>query len=513
MSGEHEYKVGSGRPAWDLIGNWIDNCAQNHVKCNQTSQKERWYPTRLLDLRNATELRVKLIDTTETPPDGPYVSLSHRWHSTSVKKTTQDTLTAFMNGIDVSSLPKTFQDAITVSRNLNVRFLWIDSLCIIQETNDWERESSLMGHIYANAMCNLSALGATAENGGLFFPRDAESIRPLKLDIACKDGPYDLVHQGFWKSAVDDMDLNLRGWVFQERLLAPRALHFGSEQLFWECRELNACESYPEGLREEIWTRPWKRDYTDTGLSHMPSRKLMMIWHELIEQYTRCSLTMGEDKLVAISGIAKIVQQKLEDDYLAGLWRRNLLEDLLWEVSRDEVRAQRPDRYRAPSWSWASVDGRISCQSSWPGGHDRITVLNAEVSLQSVDLTGQVKAGEICLRGNLYLCEGRFFTTHGNFCTVIDKPTVTVQLDVAPASPIGIETLVHFLPVTLHENFKQHQRGLCLESTQVRQGVYKRIGTFQSWNTGEELLQSTTETEEERRKLYLEEEDGVLIII
>lgn len=414
-----------------------------------------------------------------------------------------------MNGIDVSSLPKTFQDAITASRNLSVRFLWIDSLCIIQETDDWERESSFMGHIYANAMCNLSALGATAENGGLFFPRNAESIRPLKLEIACKDGPYELIHQGFWESAVDDMDLNLRGWVFQERLLAPRILHFGSEQLFWECRELKACESYPEGLPKGIETRSWKRNYTPTGLSHVPSRKLMMIWHELVEQYTRCSLTMDEDKLVAISGIAKIVQRKLKDDYLAGLWRRNLLEDLLWDVLPIEVRAQRPDRYRAPSWSWASVDGRISYWGS-STGQDRITVINAEVSLQSVDFTGQVKAGEIRLRGNL--CEGRFLGRQGVFCHVIDKPTVYVTPDVVSAYPIGTETLVYFLPVTLYGISKQ-QRGLCLESTQVRQGVYQRIGTFQCWDTGEKVFPSATETEEERRKLYLEEEDGVLIII
>jgi hypothetical protein len=365
----------------------------------------------------------------------------------------------------------------------------------------------LMGHIYANAMCNLSALGASAESGGLFFPRNAESIRKLKLEIACKDGPYDLVHEGFWVSAVDDMDLNIRGWVFQERLLAPRILHFGSEQLFWECREWNACESYPEGLREEIWTRPWKGYF---GLSHVPSEK--PIWYGLVEQYTRCSLTMDEDKLVAISGIAKLVQRKLEDDYLAGLWRRNLPKDLLWQVREDEVGAQRPDRYRAPSWSWASVDGRILYQSSWTG-QDRITVLNAQVSLRSEDLTGQVKAGEIRLRGNL--CEGRFLRTQGSFCEVIGKPTVTVRLDVASVYPLGFETLVHFLLVTHYERFGviKRQRGLCLESTQVRQGVYKRIGTFESWNTGEELLQSTTETEEERRKLYLEEEDGVLIII
>lgn len=416
-----------------------------------------------------------------------------------------------MDGIDISSLPKTFQDAITVSRNLNVRFLWIDSLCIIQETNDWERGSSLMGHIYANAMCNLSALGATAENGGLFFPRNAESIRTLRVEIACLDGPCDLVHWGFWESAVDSMDLNLRGWVFQERLLAPRILHFGSEQLFWECRELNACESYPEGLWEEMYTLAWKRNFTHTGLSHVPSRKLMIIWHKLVEQYTKCSLTMDEDKLVAISGIAKLVQRKLEDDYLAGLWRRSLLEDLLWEVRGDGVGAQRPDRYRAPSWSWASVDGRISYQSPRIG-QDRITVLNAAVSLRSVDLTGQVKAGEIRLRGNL--CEGRFLRTQDNCCEGIGKPTVIVKIDVASAYPIGIETLVHFLPFIHYEKFEvKRQNGLCLESTQVKQGVYQRIGTFQSWDGGEELFQWTTETEDERRKLYLEEEDGVLIII
>jgi len=416
-----------------------------------------------------------------------------------------------MNEIDVSSLPKTFQDAIIVSKKLNVRFLWIDSLCIIQETDDWEREASLMGHIYANAMCNLSALGATPGNGGLFFPRNAEWARPLKVEVACKNGLFELVHSGFWESSVNSMDLNLRGWVFQERLLAPRILHFGSEQVFWECQKLNACEAYPTGLRTKMQDRTRKRNFTDTRLTHMPSRSLVRFWQELVEQYTSCNLTKDEDKLVAISGIAKTVQQKLEDDYLAGLWRHNLITDLLWEVHGGEVCTRRPDRYRAPSWSWASIDGRISYWQPLTY-QDLITVLNAEVSLRSADLTGQVKDGTIRLRGKL--CEERIFGRGGNIFGVDSEPTVYLRLDVASSHPIGTEILVYFLPVTYYKGYGVKKvTGLCLESTEVGQGVYRRIGIFHSNDIVEKVFQSATEPEEERRKLYLEEEDGVLILI
>lgn len=95
-----------------------------------------------------------------------------------------------------------------------------------------------------------------------------------------------------------------------------------------------------------------------------PDSSLYRGWHAVLEGYSRCSLTMEKDKLVAISGIAKTFQAKLKDDYIAGLWRRVLVTDMLWKVSSrgNEAsghHARRPKEYRAPSWSWASVDGVI----------------------------------------------------------------------------------------------------------------------------------------------------------
>ncbi|KAL9119089.1 MAG: hypothetical protein Q9187_004354 [Circinaria calcarea] len=189
--------------------------------------------------------------------DGPYVSLSHRWGGTSITMTTQDTLAMFMDGVEVSSLTQTFQDAIIIAKKLGIQYLWIDSLCIIQgDSKDWQHEAALMNHVYMNAVCNLSALGAESSHEGLSLPRNAELIRHQPVvQVAWKDylnETYAIIDEDFWSDRVHNAPLNHRGWVFQERLLAPRVLHFGSEQVFWKCHEMDACETYPHGLPKAL---------------------------------------------------------------------------------------------------------------------------------------------------------------------------------------------------------------------------------------------------------------------
>ena len=437
-----------------------------------------------------------------------------------MKLTTQDTLTAFLNGVEVSSLSKTFRDAIFVSRKLNVGYLWIDSLCIIQGSkDDWQREAGSMGHVYTNALCNLSALGSTVGNTGLLLPRNAELISPTIVELPWSDvpeGPYDLVSCEFWNFYVNDMPLNLRGWVLQERLLAARLIHFGSDQVFWECHELSACETYPEGIPEEILNVAPKYNLTEINPRRMPNapeRPLSFAgrWHDLVERYTKCALTMDEDKLIAISGIAKIFQSNLGDDYLAGLWRHDIVAGLLWYVI---FGARRPDRYRAPSWSWASIDGAVA-YSRLPDPISLITVVHAEVSLQSANTTGQVKDGEIRIRGDIHTGLSGFYTTeYAGWVQAIYNDSGehigTLRYDISPVS--FDETTISWLTVADFERGGvKGIQGLCLECAGVGQGVYRRVGYFDIWYS--EKYHPEVLTEEERRKFYLEEEDGVIKLI
>ena len=488
-------------PPWKLVDKWLHDCASNHEQCNKISQQGSWYPTRLLDLGSATESKIKLIETAKSPPDGRYVSLSHRWDADPAKLT-KNTSDALLKEIKLASLSKTFQDAIRVTRRLSCRYLWIDSLCIIQgDPDDWRRESASMDQVYRNAMCNLSALGASAGKEGLLFPRDTDLASPTMVELEWRryfKGPYRLFERAFWKLRVESMPLNLRGWVFQERHLAPRILHFGPDQLFWDCHGLRACEWYPKRLHIDMdgQTR-LVNPRVDGG---NPTPITQQDWYKLVEEYSRCDLTEDGDKLVAISGIAKIFQSCFKDnDYLAGLWRRDLVVGLLWRIPEYNSPVRRPDLYRAPSWSWASIDAEIRFQNCYDEVF-LIDILDANVLLQSEDPTGQVKGGEIRLRGGLYkvgpMVEGRTYNyeVHGGEITVF--------------SEIGLVPDRFLMSYCFPLNWRRpYVHGLLLEAAGDGQGVYRRIGMYRCW------CQEMPTLKDGEPELYCKDQYGVLVII
>jgi hypothetical protein len=179
-------------------------------------------------------------------PRQPYTTLSHCWGKVEFLQLLKGNFASMKEGIKIDDLPKTFQDAVAITRRLGVRYLWIDSLCIIQKsTEDWARESSMMGDVYQNGLCNIAATGAPDGQWGCFMERDpilaqkceVRVDRPLsKFNL--KPGLYDLVPRNLWEGGLSNAPLNKRAWVAQERILAPRVLHFGRNQLFWECNGL-----------------------------------------------------------------------------------------------------------------------------------------------------------------------------------------------------------------------------------------------------------------------------------
>ena len=244
----------TGSPSWlpicDLMQKWQDVCRKD-----QSDNQSAWLPTRLIDLGTSNDQYVKLVDTRSTPTSGPYATLSHRWADSAVIQTTSSNLEQFLHAIPVTSLSKTFQDAFTAARSyLDVRYIWIDSLCIIQDDlHDWRAESTTMQNVYYHSCCNLSAIATSSGVHGLFPPRDIDRVRPCKVEtnwVDCNPETHILIPKRFWDEQLDYAPLSRRGWVFQERWLAPRILHFGSDQLLWECSELNASEAYPRGIPE-----------------------------------------------------------------------------------------------------------------------------------------------------------------------------------------------------------------------------------------------------------------------
>ncbi|KAE9367060.1 HET-domain-containing protein [Stipitochalara longipes BDJ] len=447
---------------WSRVQTWIDKCNSSHSICKLRCSSSDFFPTRVIYVPfgpTAPEARYHLLDTriqTPTSLGSRYVTLSHCWGTPKkppYRTTSQNIAERLRTGISAADLPPTFKDAINATRQLRIPFVWIDSLCIIQgDQDDWAVECTKMADVYMNSFLNISATSASASQDGL---SSSHEIHPRIVQTGWANGragKYRLIDPDFWRERVTDAEINTRGWVLQERVLAPRVLHFGFDQVLWECCELSAAEEFPEGMSTNyigdyiggqldfkqttnVFLPP--SQLTLYGAADSKYRKFHNIWQRLGGMYGRCDLTEPDtDKLMAISGLARVIQQELDDQYLAGLWKKNLLGDLLWRVHKTQRKIQgtvpdgmyekrwdfskRSEMYRAPSWSWASVDGLIQLGSylDISGKPESIeerdsaflrttssmaSILNVSTSLVNPeDQFGQIDGGKLAIWGQMH---------------------------------------------------------------------------------------------------------------
>jgi hypothetical protein len=346
---------------------WLHTCRSEHRDCS--SRPTDFLPTRLLDVQAGDinpdvrlVLTQNLAQDTRTRP--AYLTLSHCWGPKHLHSVTTDTndLAKRLKRIPFKDLSRTFQDAVQITRELGQRYLWIDSLCIIQDDwSDWAKEAALMAEVYGNSLCTLAALSSRDGTQGCNRVADIQrSTRNTFIDLNWNRGnyPYIRVFEKEPSNWDDEYDgglgrdnllrspLRHRAWVLQEKELSRRSIHFGKDQLLWECRGTKATAQLP-------WEQ-WKRE---EDLIYKKE------WYELVEDYTLRSVTAPTDKLPALSGLAKRHQEG-KDQYLAGIWSSQFPGALLWQ-SKDPLaikmsQASKDFSYIAPSWSWASIQGRIS---------------------------------------------------------------------------------------------------------------------------------------------------------
>ena len=377
-----------------MIGHWIDQCSKHHGGCQGNG--EAWYPTRLLDLSEAQV--VKLIISKDSSPKGSYITLSHRWSDQPFKKLTPSTISHLQHGIDVSRLPQVFQDAINIARHLRITYLWIDALCIVQDEPgclDWKIESQTIDKIYSFAFLNVSATMSLDGSESLFQERSWKFLLPteVKLEVNGEVQKRYMQNANIWDDEITEAPLNRRGWVFQERFLARRVLHFGQSQIGWECQELEALEMFPNGLPQVCATSSLNKSKVVSRMAKMKHQSdeaseldLVDLWQELVTAYSRCGLTFPHDKRVAISGVSRRMQEARTDRYAAGMWEKGMAHDLAWWRLSEDREAFPIDRTcsRAPSWSWTSVDGEIVFPSTF-GGLRRQFINVLEMSEQFPD--------------------------------------------------------------------------------------------------------------------------------
>lgn len=485
---------------------------------------------------------VRLRESSGIASGTPYVTLSHRWGSEQFFCLQKENQMSLEREIPTTKLRKVFRDAIQLTRSIGIQYLWIDALCIIQDSEaDWTREAAMMSAVYANGTCNLAATSFVDGDNGLFVTRQPAPLQPILVDIAddiyfdedlaFQRGQYHLVEANTWGEDIEYAPLNERGWVMQERMLSPRSLHFGTRQLFWECYEMEACEVFPTGLPSQMQRSNAKKllsGFLSTApLDHPPSTHLMTrsaakisrsqesrtLWCEIVDQYTKRHLTKGTDKLVAIAGLAAAMRVILGSRYLAGLWEDDFINQLIWSVDSAEVQP-RPGAYRCPSWSWASVDSRVD-MAHWQPSEDKSTALAnvslAEVTLAGHDDLGKINDGFLIISGHLGMmrlyrsCEFvpmdyEFTTLDAWFDDEIHLDAIDTEyphigkerikaLHVIEAGTdnlnqeftLGEDLICFFMPIASHETtdrFGSRVVGLLLLPRGPSPGEFRRIGMF-----------------------------------
>jgi hypothetical protein len=310
--------------ALDAAFDWFTTCTTStyHARCNQSQfSKPGWYPTRLIDIGRQSganwNLRVLSQDCISGPNAG-YMTLSYRWGENQTLLLSSSNITSFQAGRPICDLPLTFREFFTVARRFSIRYVWIDALCIIQDSQrDWEAEAPTMRDVYANSACNVAASASHDPESGLFRTREPDSIKPPYLSASLfSDSPntpcnyymYDLDH---WDHEVQYGPLHARGWVYQEVLLAPRVLYFGANQVLWECLTTQSSEFHSLiDDHDPVGGDKWRLQELleaggDSQEGPMPLSPLTS-WMGLVEKYSGCVFTRPSDKLFAFSGIAKL---------------------------------------------------------------------------------------------------------------------------------------------------------------------------------------------------------------
>ncbi|KHE86591.1 HET-domain-containing protein [Neurospora crassa] len=393
----------------DQACRWLENCVSSHPSCNRVSgiheNSQGKYPARFLDVGCMGSRTVKLTETTGMDfQKQKYMTLSHCWGDSVPARLLLNNYASRLKGFALDELPRTFQDAILLTQRLNVQFLWIDSLCIIQDSpDDWVAESAKMRFVYQNTLLNLSAAVSPNSSGGFFFPRHPLSFVPWSITLAT----HNTLVQKY--NMRDSLILYTRGWVLQEQILPRRTLISGRQELYWECSTLNASEYCPDSVP---WWLSGSGVFTSLTMKLFQRERLLdaerlEAWASLVKVYSGRKLTKQSDKLVAISGLAEHLSYGWDGvTYLAGLWSCNLRENLLWRcVNVKQSRGRNTGI--APSWSWASLSARcelnVPLQAERPAVDSLSEILEAIVSpVVPTHLFGQVRSGgRVRIRGPL----------------------------------------------------------------------------------------------------------------
>jgi hypothetical protein len=368
---------------------WLEDCRYNHVLCQRKNNVQK-VPTRILEYDGN---KLRLCDNPE--PTITYACLSHCWGPCGpATQLRPDTMADLKAGFPMDTLPKTFRDAAWFCWRLGIHYIWIDALCknrpelykweaytanlgIIQgDEADWEEAAATMADVYESAAITISAAWSKSSEDGCFAP--------AMHDIALSEGGL------YVRNTLEEFPVLLnssqwplfqRAWIYQERIMSTRILHFGKQQLFWECNSKLHSESDLEGYKPDI------HSLKSTEVEEDPE----FGWRTAVTHYSGLRLTYEKDRLPAISACVKRMQRLRRGDvYIAGMWKKTLRYDLCWYPGFGR-RLARPDRPGTvmPSWSW------ISTSSGAIFRHRIVPILSPGDINVAYNITGPAHIGQV----------------------------------------------------------------------------------------------------------------------
>ena len=548
---EPEEKNGIESGSLQVVLNWLSTCREHHASCRRPS-----LPTpprqfaRILDLGDGPDTNtLKLVSVTDPdafPSDMEYLTLSHCWGGAKIPILTRQNYAEFLEQISFESLPWTFRDAIQLTRRLGFRYIWIDSLCIIQDSNeDWLDQAALMGEIYQGSSLNIAATRASQPKAGIFNTRNAMAIKPLRVALRSPTAEneevfYDVGTDYYdkWTRQVTQAQLCNRGWVVQERLLAPRVVHFAKQQLFWECVEMQALEESPNtpcdshqpaarisrldfkswdpfasDLTTSLTKRPLSPSYVWSSIKALrghdaasfsldklsqdpqaleeaaqmcygvdkwtPTHPLLKFWATIITTFSSAQLSHPQDRLIAISGLAQILSTRTDTHYISGHWRRQLPRQLLWQFLKPVSEVEQGQSV-APSWSWAYITGGLGLRSLTldpileAGG--AMHLINIVATREEDTDTPNIKITRLRVRGRL-LPISLDLTAWPTGKVRHDYPLVPFWIGSTPKPPVGETFLVPTIFTSNNRSLPDATpNALILEALETK-GQYRRVGT------------------------------------
>jgi hypothetical protein len=314
----------------------------------------------------------------------------------------------------------------------------------------------------------VSSTSATASNQS-FLDRSVHSMAVAKLAIPLANKSQNPTHiyltprieptdEGIWTGDVVGSTWNRRGWCMQETMLSRRLLHFCNNKIYFECREILTSEenevnqrSSPTGTSSERQSaicllpldisrhrKPPQSDDPSQSLRVSSGDTLAQKWETILQQYSRRQLTYPSDKLPALSGLASHYAKLTGHNYLAGLWREDLAQLLLWSLDPQIAPCPLSPHYRAPSWSWASLDGQILVPVYRIPEPASLLLLEAKTRPSGLDPLGAVISGHL--------------TVSGLMLRIDYVPNYNTSTDSCPS-------IVHDFRMTLKSRMKQTARG------------------------------------------------------